>query len=89
MSEDNELRFSRQLSLPQIGSAGQSRLANGTVLVVGLGSDLEGQLWAYDGLTGSTRAMKIKRRPDCPVCNCTLTTGAASPGSIPGYHLGD
>jgi molybdopterin/thiamine biosynthesis adenylyltransferase len=37
MSEDNELRFSRQLSLPQIGSAGQARLASCTVLVVGLG----------------------------------------------------
>ena len=37
MSEDNELRFSRQLSLPQIGSAGQARLAGSTVLVVGLG----------------------------------------------------
>jgi len=37
MSEDNELRFSRQLSLPQIGSAGQARLRNCTVLVVGLG----------------------------------------------------
>jgi adenylyltransferase/sulfurtransferase len=37
MSEDNELRFSRQLSLPQIGSAGQARLANCSVLVVGLG----------------------------------------------------
>jgi molybdopterin/thiamine biosynthesis adenylyltransferase len=37
MSEDNALRFSRQLSLPQIGSAGQARLANSTVLIIGLG----------------------------------------------------
>jgi molybdopterin/thiamine biosynthesis adenylyltransferase len=37
MSEDNALRFSRQLSLPQIGSAGQARLANSAVLIVGLG----------------------------------------------------
>ena len=33
MSEGDELRFSRQLSLPQIGSAGQARLESCALLV--------------------------------------------------------
>lgn len=37
MSDDTTLRYSRHLSLTQIGTAGQHRLARGSALVVGLG----------------------------------------------------
>ncbi len=37
MTDPDPLRYSRQLALPQIGAAGQQRLAQSTVLIVGLG----------------------------------------------------
>ncbi len=37
MSDPDPLRYSRQLALPQIGAAGQTRLAESKVLIVGLG----------------------------------------------------
>jgi len=37
MSDDNNLRYARQLVLPEVGPAGQSRLKAARVLVVGLG----------------------------------------------------
>jgi molybdopterin/thiamine biosynthesis adenylyltransferase len=37
-------------------------------VLLGIDSDLNGKLWLYDGLTGSTRSVSIPPRPDCPVC---------------------
>jgi len=37
LSDEARLRYSRQLSLPQIGEAGQARLASASALVLGLG----------------------------------------------------
>lgn len=37
LSTDERQRYARHLSLPQVGAAGQERLARGSVLIVGLG----------------------------------------------------
>ena len=37
MNDDDLLRYSRQIMLPELDVAGQQRLANAKVLVVGLG----------------------------------------------------
>ncbi len=36
--------------------------------LLGLGESLGGRLLLYDGLSTEFRAIRIKRRPDCPVC---------------------
>jgi len=53
---------------PVAGTIGCMIATEAIKVLVGLESDLAGKLWAYDGLTGATRTVKIKRRPDCPVC---------------------
>jgi len=37
VDDDKRLRYSRQIALPQFGEAGQQRIADGRVLIVGLG----------------------------------------------------
>jgi molybdopterin/thiamine biosynthesis adenylyltransferase len=37
-------------------------------LLVGLESGLRNQLWLYDGLSGATRMVAIRKNPACPVC---------------------
>jgi len=54
---------------PVVGTIGCMIATEAIKVLVGLDSDLEGKLWVYDGLTGLTRALQIKRRPDCPVCS--------------------
>jgi adenylyltransferase/sulfurtransferase len=54
---------------PVVGTVGCMMATEAVKVLVGLDSDLEGKLWVYDGLTGSTRTLKIKRRPDCPACS--------------------
>ena len=36
--------------------------------LLGLGDSLGGRLLLYDGLSTAFRAIRVKRRPDCPVC---------------------
>ena len=33
------------------------------------GPGLRNRLWIYDGLSGATRSVAIRPRPDCPVCS--------------------
>jgi molybdopterin/thiamine biosynthesis adenylyltransferase len=37
-------------------------------LLLGLDSGLRNHLWIYDGRSGATRAVAIRKAPDCPVC---------------------
>jgi len=53
---------------PIVGTIGCMMATEAVKVLLGLDSDLAGKLWAYDGLTGATRTVKIKRRTDCPVC---------------------
>lgn len=53
---------------PVVGAIGCMMATEAIKVLIGLDSELDGKLWIYDGLTGFTRSLKIKRRPDCPTC---------------------
>jgi molybdopterin/thiamine biosynthesis adenylyltransferase len=53
---------------PLAGTVGCMMATEAIKLLAGLETGLEGKLWVYDGLTGSTRRLSIPRRPDCPAC---------------------
>jgi molybdopterin/thiamine biosynthesis adenylyltransferase len=36
--------------------------------ITGAGEGLAGRMLIYDGLNGEMRSLRMKRRPDCPVC---------------------
>ena len=38
-------------------------------LLIGLDTELDRKLWAYDALAGSARTVGIQQREDCPVCS--------------------
>ena len=37
MTDDDQIRYARQIALPQLGAEGQARLAHGSALIIGLG----------------------------------------------------
>jgi molybdopterin/thiamine biosynthesis adenylyltransferase len=53
---------------PLAGTIGCMMATEAIKLLAGLKTGMEGKLWVYDGLTGSTRCLSIPRRPDCPAC---------------------
>lgn len=53
---------------PLAGTVGCMMATESLKILIGLDSDLDGNLWVYDGLTGATRLLSIKPRPDCPAC---------------------
>ena len=50
------------------GTVGCMMATEAIKLLVGIGSEIDGKLWVYDGLAGTTRTLRIRRLPDCPVC---------------------
>ena len=53
---------------PVAGTIGCMMATETIKVLTGLDSDLNGHLWLYDGLAGSSRTIRIRRRDDCPVC---------------------
>jgi molybdopterin/thiamine biosynthesis adenylyltransferase len=58
---------------PLAGTVGCMMATEGIKILIGLDSELNGKLWVYDGLAGSTRLVTIKPRPDCPACGTPRT----------------
>ncbi|MEM6971693.1 MAG: molybdopterin-synthase adenylyltransferase MoeB [Pseudomonadota bacterium] len=50
------------------GVIGAMQAVEAVKLIVGSGTPLAGRLLLYDALEAETRVLRIKRRPDCPVC---------------------
>jgi adenylyltransferase/sulfurtransferase len=53
---------------PVVGTIGCMMATEAIKLLVGLESMLNGKLWVYDALAGTTKTFGIKPRTDCPVC---------------------
>jgi len=55
---------------PVAGTIGCMMATEALKSLTGLGSDLAGRLWIYDGLAGSSHSVAIPRREECTAC-CT------------------
>ena len=53
---------------PVAGTVGTMMATETIKLLLGLDSDLSGQLWIYDALAGNSRSIRIARQDNCPVC---------------------
>jgi len=54
---------------PVAGTIGALVATEALKLLLGLESGLHDHLWIYDGLSGATRTVAIRKAPDCPVCS--------------------
>ncbi|MEL7092843.1 MAG: molybdopterin-synthase adenylyltransferase MoeB [Pseudomonadota bacterium] len=53
---------------PLPGVVGSMMALEAVKLITGAGTPLRGQMAIYDGLYGENRTMRLKKRPDCPIC---------------------
>lgn len=53
---------------PVAGTIGCLMATEAMKIIAGLPSELEGRLWIYDGLAGTSRNIGIAANPNCPVC---------------------
>lgn len=53
---------------PVAGTIGTLVATETLKLLLGLDSGLRNHLWIYDGLSGSTRTIAIRKAPACPAC---------------------
>lgn len=53
---------------PLVGMVGCMQAAEALKIVGGFGSPLVKQLWLWDALQGSSRTVKYRQDPNCPVC---------------------
>ena len=53
---------------PVAGTVGCLMATEALKILAGLDSDLNGCLWIYDGLAGTSRSVGITANPQCPVC---------------------
>lgn len=54
---------------PVAGAVGCLMATEAMKIIAGLGSELDGRLWIYDGLAGTSRNLGIALNPQCPVCS--------------------
>lgn len=54
---------------PVAGTVGCMLATETLKVLLGIDSALNGKLWIYDGLAGSSRTLAIPVRKDCPVCS--------------------
>lgn len=62
---------------PVAGTIGTLLATEAIKLLLGLDSGLRNRLWIYDGLSGATRTITIRKSPACPTCG-GAPVGAAS-----------
>ncbi len=55
------------------GLVGSMEALEAIKLILGIGENLVGKLWAIDTLSNSYRILKLRRDPECPVCGETPT----------------
>ncbi len=53
---------------PVVGTIGCMMATETIKILAGIESTLNGKLWLYDALTGTSKTFGIKPRADCPVC---------------------
>jgi molybdopterin-synthase adenylyltransferase len=53
---------------PVAGTIGAMLATEALKLLIGIPSGLRDRLWIYDGLSGATRVVAIRKNPACPVC---------------------
>ncbi len=53
---------------PVAGTIGTMMATETIKVLLGIESDLQGRLWTYDALAGSSRIINIPAASDCPVC---------------------
>jgi molybdopterin/thiamine biosynthesis adenylyltransferase len=54
---------------PVVGTIGCMMATEAIKSLLGLDTDLNGKVWVYDALAGSSRTVRISPRADCPVCS--------------------
>ncbi len=57
---------------PVVGTIGCMMATEAIKALLGIESTLNGKLWVYDALAGSTKAFRINKRADCPVCGADI-----------------
>lgn len=67
LSDAARIRFDRQTRIPGWGEAGQERLKNATVGMIGTGG-LGSPVAIYDGEMMEFVQTALRRDPTCPVC---------------------
>ena len=65
---------------PVAGTVGTLLATEALKLLLGLDSGLRNRLWIYDGLSGDSRTVAIRKAPGCPACG---GAAAARPGIRP------
>lgn len=50
------------------GVIGAMQAVEAVKLITGAGTPLDGRLMLYDALQAETRVIRVRKRPDCPVC---------------------
>ena len=53
---------------PVAGTVGTMMATETIKLLCDIDSELNGAVWLYDGLAGTSRLIKIAQQSDCPVC---------------------
>jgi len=54
---------------PVAGTVGTMMATEAIKVLLSVDSGLQGRLWVYDGLAGSSRTVGIPALPDCPTCS--------------------
>lgn len=69
-SEDENLEdcAGQGILAPVVGTIGCMMATEAIKSLLGLPTDLNGRVWVYDALAGSSRTLTVRPRRDCPVC---------------------
>jgi molybdopterin/thiamine biosynthesis adenylyltransferase len=67
--EDLENCAGQGILAPVAGTIGCMMATEAIKVLAGIDSEIEGKLWVYDGLAGSSRLLGIPTREDCTACN--------------------